>query len=463
MGERTVEQANPLGYEKLSRLLKGYAIPSVVAMLVSSLYNIVDQIFIGQGVGYLGNAATNVSYPLTTICLSIALLIGIGSASQFSLQLGAKEEENAARTVGTAVAMMIASGILYFILIEIFLHPLLNIFGATADVIPYAESYTRITAVGMPLLIVMNGMSNLARADGSPKYSMACMLTGALINTILDPIFIFVFDMGVAGAAWATVLGQVASFAMALNYIRKFKHVRLKKEYFRLKWKEGLIIASLGMSNSLTQLALTFVQIVLNNSLKYYVAQSIYGSEIPLASCGIVMKTNAILLAVIIGISQGSQPIIGFNYGAKQYERVRGIYKLAITCDLVISAVGFLLFQLCPGQIVAVFGSVDDALYYEFAIKFMRIFLFMVIINGVQMLSSNFFAAIGKPMKGALLSLTRQVLCLIPLILILPLFLGIDGILFAGPFADGIAFLITTIFISRQMKQIRQMEKMQIA
>lgn len=463
MGERTVEQANPLGYEKLSRLLKGYAIPSVVAMLVSSLYNIVDQIFIGQGVGYLGNAATNVSYPLTTICLSIALLIGIGSASQFSLQLGAKEEENAARTVGTAVAMMIASGILYFILIEIFLHPLLNIFGATADVIPYAESYTRITAVGMPLLIVMNGMSNLARADGSPKYSMACMLTGALINTILDPIFIFVFDMGVAGAAWATVLGQVASFAMALNYIRKFKHVRLKKEYFRLKWKEGLIIASLGMSNSLTQLALTFVQIVLNNSLKYYGAQSIYGSEIPLASCGIVMKTNAILLAVIIGISQGSQPIIGFNYGAKQYERVRGIYKLAITCDLVISAVGFLLFQLCPGQIVAVFGSVDDALYYEFAIKFMRIFLFMVIINGVQMLSSNFFAAIGKPMKGALLSLTRQVLCLIPLILILPLFLGIDGILFAGPFADGIAFLITTIFISRQMKQIRQMEKMQIA
>lgn len=463
MGERTVEQVNPLGYEKLSRLLKGYAIPSVVAMLVSSLYNIVDQIFIGQGVGYLGNAATNVSYPLTTICLSIALLIGIGSASQFSLQLGAKEEENAARTVGTAVTMMIASGILYFILIEIFLHPLLNIFGATADVIPYAESYTRITAVGMPLLIVMNGMSNLARADGSPKYSMACMLTGALINTILDPIFIFVFDMGVAGAAWATVLGQVASFAMALNYIRKFKHVRLKKEYFRLKWKEGLTIASLGMSNSLTQLALTFVQIVLNNSLKYYGAQSIYGSEIPLASCGIVMKTNAILLAVIIGISQGSQPIIGFNYGAKQYERVRGIYKLAITCDLVISAVGFLLFQLCPGQIVAVFGSVDDALYYEFAIKFMRIFLFMVIINGVQMLSSNFFAAIGKPMKGALLSLTRQVLCLIPLILILPLFLGIDGILFAGPFADGIAFLITTIFISRQMKQIRQMEKMQVA
>ena len=250
---------------------------------------------------------------------------------------------------------------------------------------------------------------------------------------------------------------------MALNYIRKFKHVRLKKEYFRLKWKEGLTIASLGMSNSLTQLALTFVQIVLNNSLKYYGAQSIYGSEIPLASCGIVMKTNAILLAVIIGISQGSQPIIGFNYGAKQYERVRGIYKLAITCDLVISAVGFLLFQLCPGQIVAVFGSVDDALYYEFAIKFMRIFLFMVIINGVQMLSSNFFAAIGKPMKGALLSLTRQVLCLIPLILILPLFLGIDGILFAGPFADGIAFLITTIFISRQMKQIRQMEKMQVA
>lgn len=452
-----VQQKNPLGYEKLPKLLKGYAIPSIIAMLVSSLYNIVDQIFIGQGVGYLGNAATNVAYPLTTICLAIALLIGIGSASRFSLELGAGRKENAEIAVGNAVSMMIILGILYVIIIELFLRPLLIAFGSTDEVFPYAESYTRITAVGMPLLIVTNGMSNLARADGSPKYSMTCMLVGAIINTILDPVFIFIFDMGVAGAALATVIGQFFSFLMAANYLHHFKHITLKRHHFTPKIKECLNIASLGMSNSLNQVAITFVQIVLNNSLTYYGAMSVYGSEIPLASCGIVMKTNAILLAIIIGISQGSQPIIGFNYGAKQYDRVRGIYKLAISCNLVISLIGFLLFQFCPRQIISIFGTGDD-LYFTFATKFMRIFLFMVIVNGVQLISSNFFAAIGKPLKGVFLSLTRQVIFLVPLLLILPIFFGIDGIMFAAPVADTIAFLTTMILIRLEMKKMRQLE-----
>ena len=274
-------EGNPLGYERLPRLLKSYAVPSVIAMLVSSLYNIVDQIFIGQGVGYLGNAATNVAYPLTTICLSIALLIGIGSASRFSLELGAGRKESAAQAVGTAVCMMVLFGVIYVVLIELFLHPLLTVFGATKDVMPYAESYTRITAVGMPLLILTNGISNLARADGSPKYSMTCMLVGAVINTILDPIFIFVLHQGVAGAALATVIGQVFSCLMALNYLRRFSHVELRRSHFRLRLPVCLKIASLGMSNSLNQLAITFVQIVLNNSLTYYGAHSVYGSEFP--------------------------------------------------------------------------------------------------------------------------------------------------------------------------------------
>ena len=407
--------------------------------------------------GYLGNAATNVAYPLTTICLAIALLIGIGSASRFSLELGAGRKENAELAVGNAVSMMVIFGILYVIIIELFLHPLLIAFGSTSEVLPYAESYTRITAVGMPLLIVTNGMSNLARADGSPKYSMTCMLVGAIINTILDPLFIFVFDMGVAGAAFATVIGQFFSFLMAANYLRHFKHIDLKRHHFIPKIQEWISIASLGMSNSLNQVAITFVQIVLNNSLTYYGSMSVYGSEIPLASCGIVMKTNAILLAIIIGISQGSQPIIGFNYGAKQYDRVRGIYKLAISCNLVISLIGFLLFQFCPRQIISIFGTGDD-LYFTFAIKFMRIFLFMVIVNGVQLISSNFFAAIGKPIKGVFLSLTRQVIFLVPLLLILPIFFGIDGILFAAPVADAIAFLTTMILIRLEMKKMKTME-----
>lgn len=456
-----INRENPLGYEKLPKLLKRFAIPSMIAMLVSSLYNIVDQIFIGQGVGYLGNAATNVAYPLTTICLAIALLIGIGSASRFSLELGAGRRENAEQAVGNAVTMMFLFGILYAVLIEIFLNPLLHAFGSTPDVLPYAQSYTRITAIGMPLLIVTNAMSNLARADGSPTYSMTCMLTGAVVNTILDPIFIFVLRMGVAGAAWATVIGQFFSFVMAVCYLRRFQHIRLERRHFIPKLRIYGKIASLGMSNSLNQIAITFVQIVLNNSLTYYGAKSIYGTDIPLACCGIVMKTNAILLAFIIGLSQGSQPIIGFNYGAKQYSRVKGTYRLAILCSFVISTIGFILFQFFPYQIISVFGS-GDALYYEFAVKFMRIFLFMVIVNGVQMLSSNFFSAIGKPLKGVFLSLTRQVLFLVPLLLILPIvFGGIDGILFAGPIADGIAFLTSVFMIRLEFKKIGVLERAQ--
>ncbi|WP_346697972.1 MATE family efflux transporter [Catenibacillus scindens] len=453
---------NPLGYEKIPKLLKSFAIPSIIAMLVSSLYNIVDQIFIGQGVGYLGNAATNVSYPLTTICLAIALLIGIGSASNFSLSLGGGDKEKAAKITGNAVCMMLMFGIIYAVVIEIFLLPMLNAFGSTPDVLPYAQSYTRITAIGMPLLIVTNGISNLARADGSPKYSMTCMLIGAVINTILDPVFIFVFHQGVAGAAWATVIGQFFSFLFALRYLRKFKSVELKREHFRLNLRLCLTTVTLGMSNSLNQVALTVVQIVMNNSLTYYGAMSVYGKEIPLAACGIVMKTNAILLAVIIGISQGSQPIVGFNYGAKQYQRVKDTYKLAIVCNLVVSAIGFILFQFFPRQIISLFGTGDEA-YFEFSVKFMRIFLFMVIANGVQLISSNFFSAIGKPLKGMILSLTRQVFFLIPLILILPLFMGIDGIMFAGPVADTMAFIATVVLISFEMRLISRMQAQQKA
>lgn len=441
-----VSGRNPLGYEKIPVLLRRYAIPSIIAMVVSSLYNIVDQIFIGQGVGYLGNAATNVAYPLTTICLSIALLIGIGGASRFSLSLGAGDDESARRAAGTAVAMLAAGGVLYAVLIELFLTPLMLAFGATGEVLPYAQEYTRITAIGMPFLILTNGVSNLARADGSPRFSMACMLLGAVINTILDPLFIFAFQLGIGGAAWATVIGQMASCAMALSYLPRFRQVRLTRRSFRIPPREALRIASLGMSNSLNQLALTLVQIVLNNSLTYYGALTVYGSDVPLASCGIVMKTNAILIGVIIGLSQGSQPIIGFNYGAKQLPRVWGTYRLAVTCSLVISVAGWLLFQLCPQQIISLFGTGSPE-YFEFAVRFMRTYLFMVPVNGVQILSSNFFTAIGKAPRGVFLSLTRQVLFLIPLILILPLFLGLDGILYAAPIADAVAFAVTVVFM----------------
>ncbi|MDO5425828.1 MAG: MATE family efflux transporter [Eubacteriales bacterium] len=444
---------NPLGYEKISKLLKSFAIPCITASLVSSLYNIVDQIFIGQGVGYLGNAATNVSYPLSTICLAISLLIGIGSASRFSICLGRNETDYAARIAGSGILLMILSGLLYLIIGEAFLTPLLKIFGATTEVLPYAQQYAGITLLGMPFLIITNGMTNLIRADGKPRYSMICVISGAVINTILDPIFIFVFGWGVSGAALATILGQIFSCFLTLRYLPKFQTIHLTKSCFRLELREVSKTCYMGISNCINQVAITFVQIVLNNSLTYYGAQSIYGEDIPLAACGIVMKTNAILLSIIVGLSQGAQPIIGFNYGAGKYDRVKQTYLLAIKWNFAVSAVGFILFQFFPRQIISLFGS-GDALYYEFAVLFMRTFLFMVIVNGVQLLSSNFFTAIGKALKGLLLSLTRQVFFLIPLILILPLWFGIYGVMVAGPIADFIAFVVSVIFVRKEFRRL---------
>lgn len=451
--QQTAAMPNPLGVRPLPELLRSFAVPSVLAMLVSSLYNIVDQIFIGNGVGYLGNAATNVAYPLTTVCLAIALLIGVGSAARFNLNLGAGNREQAKKAVASAISMMATLGLIYMVAIQLFLPWLLRLFGATADVMPYATSYTRVTALGMPLLIVVNGMSNLARADGRPKYSMLCMLLGAVINTILDPIFIFVCHWGVAGAAWATVIGQAASFVMAVAYIGQFRNIHLTLADFKPDFSEWRRIAALGMSNSLNQLAMTFVQIVLNNSLTYYGALSVYGSEIPLATSGIVIKINAILVGIIVGISQGSQPIISFNYGAAQYTRVRNTYKLAVSISLAISAVGFVAFQVFPKQIISLFGT-GDQLYFDFAVQFMRWYLFMVVVNCVQLLSSNFFAAIGKPIRGVLLSLTRQVFFLVPLLLILPRFFGIYGIMAAAPVADFIAFVTSAVVVRGELHRL---------
>lgn len=443
---------NPLGYEKISKLLRDFAIPSITATLVGSVYNIVDQIFIGQGVGYLGNAATNVSYPFSTICLAISLLIGIGSASCFSLYLGKKDPESAARAAGNGISLMVIFGLAYLIIGEALLTPLLHLFGSTKDVFPYAQQYAGITLAGMPFLIVTNGMSNLIRADGSPRYSMTCMLAGAIVNTILDPIFIFIFQWGIFGAALATVLGQILSFILAVRYLWHFKTIHFEKNSFQPSIKESLKTCSMGISSSSNQIAITFVQIVLYNSLTYYGAQTVYGTDIPLAACGIVMKTNAIILAIVVGISQGVQPIIGFNYGAKQYPRVREAYLLAIKWNLVVSAIGFCLFQCFPQALISLFGD-GDSLYFEFAVLFMRIYLFMVLLNGVQLLSSSFFTAIGKAMKGALLALTRQVFFLIPLILVLPLRFGIMGVLYAGPVADFSAFVLSVLLVSIELRK----------
>ncbi len=446
---------NPLGYKKISTLMAGFAIPSIVAMLVSSLYNIVDQIFIGQGVGYLGNAATTVAFPLTTICMAIALTCGIGTAARYSLYLGQKREEDAAKAVGNGICMMVLFGLVYAALIVAFHEPILIGLGGSGKVYEYAVQYTEITAIGMPFLIIMNGMSNIARADGSPIYSMTSMVIGAVINTILDPIFIFVFDLGVQGAAWATVIGQMISCIYAALYLRRLKRTKINSRYFRLSLSQMGRTAAMGMSNGLTQISITLVQVVMNRSLVYYGAMTPYGSDIPLAGCGIVMKVNAIVLAVIIGIVQGMQPIIGFNYGAAKFDRVKKTYNLAVVCILAITVTGLFVFQVFPRQVLSIFGSGEnEELYFEFSTMFMRTVLIFFPLAGFQIVSSNMFSAIGKPVKGTILSLTRQVIFFIPLVLILPVFWGLNGIMIAAPVSDGISFITVLIFIIREMKSM---------
>lgn len=449
---------NRLGTLPVGQLIRQFAIPSIIAMLVGALYNIVDQFFIGRSIGELGNAATNVAFPLTTSCVAIALLFGIGGASSFNLALGRKQKEQAVYYMGNAAVLLFALGTLLCAAAQIFLVPMLKFFGSPDSVLPYAITYTRITSIGFPFLIYSNGGVHLVRADGTPRYSMLCNLTGALINTILDPLFIFGFGMGMAGAAWATIIGQIAAAGMIFRYMLHCKSVTLKRCHLIIKAEYAVHIMSLGLSSFFNQIAMMIVQIVLNNSLKYYGARSIYGESVPLACAGIISKVAMLYFSVVIGLAQGLQPIAGYNYGAKKYSRVREVYYRTVRYALTISCMAFVLFQLFPRQIIAVFGDGSEE-YFLFAVRYFRIFMFMTFLNGIQPVTSTFFTAIGKPVKGIFLSLTRQILFLLPLILIFPVFFGIDGIMYAGPIADLAAGVAAIGMIFCEMRQIAGMEK----
>ena len=455
MSSENIKQGNPLAEEKIGRLIARFAVPAIISMLVSSLYNIVDQIFIGQGVGILGNAATNIAFPVSIICTATALLLGIGSASNYNLEAGAGRNDRAAEIAGNGLAMLVICGVVIGAVVLIFLNPLLHLFGVTKEILSYAQDYTGITAIGIPFLILTTGGNHLIRADRSPTYSMTCMLTGAILNTILDPLFIFVCHWGIKGAAAATVIGQVVSGLMVIYYFSKKRKMDLKRSMFVPKAGYLKMIVSLGMASCINQIAMAIVQITMNNTLRYYGAQSMYGSEIPLACVGVISKVNMVFMAIAIGIAQGCQPIWGFNYGAHNYDRVREAYKKAFAICIVLGVVFFGCFQLFPRQIVSIFGSGSEA-YFHFAERYFRIFMFVTFLNGIQPMSSAFFTSIGKSKLGIVVSMTRQIIFLLPLILIFPLFMGIDGVMYAGPIADGAAALVAIIFAEREMKALQQ-------
>lgn len=447
-----------LAQQPIGRLLLKFSVPCVLSMLVSALYNIVDQIFIGQSVGYLGNAATNVVYPFTVVALALALLIGDGGAALLSLSLGRGDGETSHKSIGVAVVMTAVTGILLMAAGFAFTGPILKLFGATQACYGYAWEYMRIILLGIPFYVFTSGMNSAIRADGSPGYSMMATVVGAVLNLILDPIAIFVFDMGVQGAAIATVIGQVVSCVVTVLYFRKPKSFRFQKESFRLRAKTIKTVCQLGISSFITQTAIVIVISVANNMITAFGPQSRYGADIPLSVVGIVMKVFGIVIAFSVGIAVGGQPIIGYNYGAKNYKRVFHAYRLVILANLAIGLIATLLFEFCPQAIVNLFGS-ESALYNEYADLCFRIFLGGILLCCVQKASSIFLQAIGRPVKAAVLSLSRDALFLVPGVIVLASCFGVTGMLWAAPLADVLAFLLTAVLVFLEYKSVALKEK----
>ncbi len=445
------QKENILGTERINKLIRKFSIPCIISMLVNSLYNIVDQIFIGRGVGYLGNGATNVVFPLVMIGLAFSLMFGDGTSAYLSLKLGEKKKKDAEVGVGNGILISTIISIIFCVITLLFLPQFLTLFGCIKNLKSYAMTYGMIVAIGFPFSMIGTTLNSIIRADGSPRYSMMSMVVGAILNTILDPIFIFVFHKGVAGAAIATVISQIVTFVLNVLYIKKFKTVKLSKNCFKLNFSVCKRIATLGISSFITQMSFVCVMTAENNLLGRYGSMSIYGAEIPITVLGIVMKINQILNSIIIGIAVGSQPILGYNYGAGKNDRVKETLKTVLKSSLIISTIAFILFQTIPDKLILIFGS-GNANYIKFACLAFRTYLLLCICNGVQIPAGIFFQAIGKSTKSAILSLSRQIIILIPAMILLSHIWGIQGVLGAGPVADGLAFVLALVFLIKEMK-----------
>ena len=451
------KEENILGYEKIGKLIRKFSIPCIISLVVNSLYNIVDQIFIGWGVGYIGNGATNVVFPITMLCLAFALMFGDGSSAYLSLKLGEKNKKEASKGVVNGILISIIVSILLCVIIIGFLPQILNLFGCTDALREDAMGYGFFVALGLPFMMIGTTLNSIIRADGSPKYAMTSMVIGAILNVILDPIFIFVFKMGVEGAAIATSISQFVTFAMNVAYLRKLKTIKITRDDIKLKPSIVGRVSMLGISSFITQMSIVLVMAFENNLLGKYGAESEFGSEIPITVLGIVMKISQILNSIIIGIASGAQPIFGYNYGAQNYDRVRKTLKYVLGLSLIVSTIAFLLFQLIPDKLILIFGSGNE-LYMEFACYAFRTYLMLCICNGIQIPAGIFFQAIGKGVKSAIISLSRQIVFLIPAMVVFGATFGIHGILYAGPFADGLAFIIAGILLILQVRKFKKVE-----
>ena len=453
MGE-AISKENELATAPVGKLVAKFAIPSVISLVATQLYNIVDQIFIGNGVGYIGNGATNVVFPITVIAHGLAMLLGCGCAAFLNLRLGEGKRQEAEKGVGNSLILLIALAIILPMLCYIFVTPLVKLFGATDNILPYALDYGKVIILGFPFVILYTGLNQIIRADGSPKLAMVSMLSGAILNVFLDYIFIFPLQMGVRGAAIATITGQGVSFLIALIGIFKLNHIKLTRRSFKIEGKIIGSVCSIGASSFIVQAAIVLFTAIMNNALVKYGALTKYGADIPVSAMGIVMKVNAILINIIVGISIGGQPLISYSYGARNFQRVKQAFKVVLVSCIIVSVAAFIVFEFFPEQLSNLFGEEGD-LYTEFAIKAFRILLCLCILNAAQQCSGIFMQSIGKPGLSMFLSLTRQVIFLIPAILIMSYAFGLDGALWACPVADALAFIIAAIFMVIEIRKMK--------
>lgn len=448
-----------LGKEKINTLLLSFAIPCVISMLINSVYNIVDQIFIGKGVGTLGNAATNVIFPLVIIANAISGLIGNGASANLSLRLGEKKENEAKKCIGSAITLTIIVSIVFSIIIYLLLPNLVYLLGCTENVYHYALDYGRIILIGAPFMITYSAIASIIRADGSPKYSMILLVVGAIINIILDPILIFTFNMGVKGGAIATVIGQIVSCIMALVYIPKIKSVKLEKSDFKLD-KSITRTLGLGLSSFITQATVLALFVFMNNIMTKYGATSKFGSDIPLSVYGVISKINSLYISTILGISIGSQPIIGFNYGAGNYSRVRETLKKVLVINIIVGIIFNTIFFLFPTELAGIFISKTDPsydLFMEFAVLMCRSFLLVCCLNFLEMTTSIVVQSLGNVKKATAVSFIRQIILFIPIALILCILCkkGIYGALYAGCISDSMTFVISIFILLSEYKKLK--------
>lgn len=458
-----MDKTDYLGQEKMGKLILKFSIPCILSLLISALYNIVDQIFIGNSsVGAIGNTATTIVFPLTVIALAFGLLLGDGTAAYMSLCQGRKENDKIHKAIGNAFLLSFIISMIFYAILFPLLDNVLALFGAqTAESLEKSHEYGFIIVIGFPFYIMMNTLNSIIRADGSPKTAMISMVSGAVINIVLDAVFILVLDMGLTGAALATILGQIVSFIISAVYvIFKPKTFKFEKKSFIFDFSVIKETLKLGFSSFLTQISIVIISVVSMNMLAIYGAKSKYGINDPQAIVGIVMKVFSIVVNIVVGIASGAQPVIGYNYGAKNYKRVKEGFKLVLISTAVVGVIATILFETIPTQILSIFGSntSNKELYMEFGEYTMRIYLSLILFTCLQKVTSIFLQSISSPIRSTLLSLIRDVIAFVPLTILLPLGMGIMGVLWAAPIADIFGIIFTIIFIIIEFKKMKKSE-----